>query len=103
MAMNTVESLVESFINSGGICVISKSYCPYCIKVINSLKGAGYSPSILNIDGRADAEEIQNYCGKLTGGRTVPRVFASGKFIGGCDDTVKLLENGSLQNFVKGI
>lgn len=101
--MSSAKSLVESFINSGKICVISKSYCPYCMKAIDSLRNAGYSPSVFHIDGRTDSEEIQDYCKEITGGRTVPRVFINGKFIGGCDDTLKLLEDGSLENLVKGI
>ncbi|KAK9174006.1 Glutaredoxin family protein [Cryptosporidium meleagridis] len=101
MTMNSIKLLVESFISSGDICVISKSYCPYCVKAINSLKSAGYSPLVLQLDGRADAEEIQDYCKELTGGRTVPRVFVKGRFIGGCDDTLKLLEDGSLSSFVE--
>ncbi|KAH8581624.1 glutaredoxin related [Cryptosporidium sp. chipmunk genotype I] len=101
--MSAIRLLVDSFISSGDICVISKSYCPYCIKTINNLKSAGYSPLVLQIDGRADTEEIQDYCKEITGGRTVPRVFIKGKFIGGCDDTLKLLEDGSLNTIVKGI
>lgn len=93
--MNSAKTIVETFINSGEICVISKSYCPYCTKIINSLNNAGYSPNVLQIEGREDAETIQDYCKELTGGRSVPRVFVNGKFVGGCDDTLKLLENGS--------
>lgn len=97
------KSFVDSFIRSGKICLISKSYCPYCKKAIDGLKSAGYSPLVLQIDNRADAEEIQDYCKELTGGRTVPRVFVNGKFIGGCDDTLKLLRDGSFSEIVRGV
>jgi hypothetical protein len=35
----------------------------------------------------SDGAAIQEYLGELTGGRSVPRVFVGGKFIGGGDDT----------------
>lgn len=101
--MNATKSLVDSFINSGKICLISKSNCPYCTKAIDSLKNAGYSPLVLQIDSRVDSEEIQDYCKELTGGRTVPRVFVNGKFIGGCDDTLKQLQDGSFSEIVRGV
>jgi len=34
---------------------------------------------------------------KMTGGRTVPRVFVGGKFVGGGDDTVALAASGELK------
>ncbi|KAJ1609317.1 glutaredoxin related protein [Cryptosporidium canis] len=101
--MSSAKQLVESFINSGKICLISKSDCTYCRKAIDSLKNAGYSPLVLQIDNRPDAEEIQDYCKELTGGRTVPKVFVNGKFVGGCDDTLRLLKDGSFENIFGGV
>ncbi len=35
-----------------------------------------------------------------TAGRTVPRVFIAGKFIGGGDDTARLASNGELKKLL---
>jgi glutaredoxin len=40
------------------------------------------------LDQRADGDAIQDALQQITGGRSVPRVFVDGTFIGGGDDTV---------------
>jgi len=42
---------------------------------------------VVELDERDDGNAIQDYLGQLTGGRSVPRVFVGGKFIGGGDGT----------------
>jgi glutaredoxin 3 len=39
----------------------------------------------------------QDYLGKITPGRSVPRVFIGGTFIGGGDDTAAQHANGQLK------
>ncbi len=43
-----------------------------------------------------EGDAIQDVLLQLTGGRSVPRVFIKGKFIGGGDDTAALARNGGL-------
>ncbi|KAH7696431.1 glutaredoxin, partial [Aphelenchoides avenae] len=52
---------------------------------------------VVELDKRDDGNEIQDYLAQLTGGRTVPRVFINGQFIGGGDDTARAKSNGSLE------
>ncbi|RZC33980.1 Glutaredoxin domain containing protein [Asbolus verrucosus] len=40
----------------------------------------------IELDHRTDCEEIQNILGKITGARTVPRVFVNGECLGGASD-----------------
>jgi glutaredoxin 3 len=40
---------------------------------------------------------------KVTGGRTVPRVFINGKCIGGGDDTAKMEKDGKLKPLLDSI
>ena len=42
---------------------------------------------LIELDTRDDGEAIQDALLELTGGRSVPRVFIDGQFIGGGDDT----------------
>lgn len=37
---------------------------------------------------------------KVTGGRSVPRVFVDGKFIGGGDDTAAMARDGRLKEML---
>ena len=41
----------------------------------------------MEIESMSECDSIQEYLQTLTGGRSVPRVFVGGKFIGGGDDT----------------
>lgn len=70
----------------------------------------GYSPVAqavlcLQLDQRSDGDSLQDYLLELTGGRSVPRVFVDGQFIGGGDDTARLAANGELKSLLaqKGI
>lgn len=47
-----------------------------------------------------DGDEIQESLGEITGGRTVPRVFLNGNFIGGGTDVKSLYESGKLQKMI---
>lgn len=38
---------------------------------------------------------------EITGGRTVPRVFVAGKFIGGADDTLSMHRSGKLTDMLR--
>jgi glutaredoxin 3 len=48
-----------------------------------------------------DRTGIQAELGKLTGATSVPRVFISGKFLGGGDDTVAAAQSGKLAQLCK--
>jgi glutaredoxin 3 len=55
---------------------------------------------IVEIEDLPDMDAIQDYCKKLTGARSVPRVWIDKKFIGGGDDVEKAFKNGTLQKLV---
>ena len=44
-----------------------------------------------------DENAVQDYCQKVTGGRTVPRVWVGGKFIGGGDEVAAAVKKGTLK------
>lgn len=44
--------------------------------------------------------QVQDALLKLTGGRSVPRVFVDGKFIGGGDDTAAMARDGRLKTML---
>ena len=50
----------------------------------------------MELDTRPDGQAIQNYMHRITGARTVPRVFIDGAFVGGADDTRALDQSGKL-------
>ena len=55
----------------------------------------------MELDQRPDCSEIQDYLLEVTGGRSVPRVFIDGEFIGGGDETEQLARSGKLEVMLK--
>merc|ERR1712127_975249 len=72
-----MQAEIDTFINSNKIAIISKSYCPFCTTAKKAFQGIGAEYQVL---------EIEDYMGKITGARSVPRVFINGRFEGGGDD-----------------
>ena len=64
-------------------------------------QGSPSTSLYLQLDERQDGDAIQDYLNKLTGGRSVPRVFVGGKFIGGGDDTVAKQQSGELKQILQ--
>jgi len=92
-----VQQWVDDTINSKAVVVFSKTYCPFCDMAKNALKQAGITDYLLiELENREDCGEVQDYLQKVTGGRTVPRVFIHGKFIGGGSEVQQLQAEGKL-------
>lgn len=75
------QALVTKAVQENAVMVFSKSYCPHCIRakrILDTEIGkAKYS--VMELESRPDGSAIQDYLSKLTGARTVPRVFIQGR------------------------
>jgi len=91
-----LQQAVESAINANKVMMFSKTFCPFCHKAKKALNDAGATYEVMELDKRDDGDSIQDILQSMTGGRSVPRVFIDGKFIGGGDDTVRLQREGKL-------
>lgn len=89
--MSAAKSLVDGLLKANRVVVWSKTYCPYCTKAKRSLQKVLPASKIVvvELDNRSESDgaAIQDYLAEITGGRSVPRVFVDGEFIGGGDDT----------------
>lgn len=93
--------LINEKINAHEVMVFAKSYCPFCKKAVEILKQTfGSAVEVLNIEDRSDMDEIQDELLKLTGARSVPRIFIKSEFVGGCDDVVALSNDGKLKSLL---
>ncbi|KAI6218238.1 Glutaredoxin 2 [Aphelenchoides fujianensis] len=76
------------------VVVFSKSWCPFSRKAKQfllykySVQQSDYS--LFELDEHEHGDLIQDALQRETGGRSVPRVFVGGKFIGGGDDVERL-------------
>eukprot|EP00928_Gymnodinium_smaydae_P029621 TRINITY_DN2225_c0_g1_i4.p1 TRINITY_DN2225_c0_g1~~TRINITY_DN2225_c0_g1_i4.p1 ORF type:complete len:223 (-),score=40.07 TRINITY_DN2225_c0_g1_i4:20-625(-) len=91
---------VDAFVSQNKVIVFSKTYCPFCKKAKAALTEAGATFTTVELDEREDGDAIQDALLAKTGGRSVPRVFIGGKFIGGGDDTVRLQSTGELASLL---
>jgi len=101
---------IDEWLKTPKVAIVSKTSCPYCTTVKqlfndlvkkDSVSLEDTDVSIWEIDLDMDMGKIQAYMKDITGGRSVPRVFVDGKFIGGCDDTMELHKNGKLLDLLK--
>ncbi|KAJ8028952.1 Glutaredoxin [Holothuria leucospilota] len=99
-----VKAFVDAQIKDNKVVVFSKTYCPYCRMAKSALAAAGYEDyALLELDERDDGDAMQTYLAQLTGGRTVPRVFIGGKFVGGGSEVQALQQQGKLVPMLKEV
>ncbi|ETV77972.1 glutaredoxin [Aphanomyces astaci] len=94
-------AFVQTAINTNGVTVFSKTYCPYCDQAKTALKSAGATFEVIELDKRPDGDAIQSALGELTGRFTVPNVFVKTTTIGGGSDVAKLHREGKLVQLLK--
>ena len=73
--------------------VFSKDGCPFCTKVQEVLDLAGLSFVTYKLDKDFDK---QSFYGEFGEGSTFPQVVMNGKKLGGCQETVKYLQEKQL-------
>lgn len=102
-ALKMASAFVQDTIKSNKVVVFSKTYCPYCVKAKRALQQFTTNFFVVELDQRGDGDAIQDALLEATGGRSVPRVFVGGKFIGGGDDTAAKAASGELQVLLKDV
>ncbi|KIJ97036.1 hypothetical protein K443DRAFT_681820 [Laccaria amethystina LaAM-08-1] len=98
-----VQEFVDSTISGNKVAIFSKSHCPYCAnaKALFAKEFPGITPTVVELDQRADGSDIQDYLYKKTGQRSVPNIFVGSKHIGGNDDTQASFKVGKLAELLR--
>jgi len=91
---------VKDAIAHDNIVLFTKSDCGYCQMAKECFDELKATYKCIELNNRADMDEIQDALEGLTGARSVPRVFVNGKFIGGGSEVRKMSKNGSLKELV---
>ena len=99
-------SSLDATIRGDDVVVFSSSWCPYCKRAVSSLKAAGYTPKVLDVDSMPGSVRGQ-LRSKVGGKSSVPQVFVKGRHIGGCNDgglggVLPSLKNGTIQRLMAG-
>lgn len=93
-------SFVAGEVNKAAIVMFSKTTCGYCTMAKNAFKSINEKVHVIEINNRPDCNEIQNELQKITGARSVPRVFINQKFFGGGDETAAAARSGELKKLI---
>ena len=80
------------------IIIYTTSYCPYCVKAKNLLKGKNLVFQEINVE--KDDILREKMIEKSGGKRTVPQIFIGATHVGGCDDLHALEKSGKLDKIL---
>ena len=91
---------VDNFIKSNDIVMFSKTTCGFCMMAKTIMNQYSDQYKVMELNKSNDGYLIQKYLFQLSGSQTVPQIFIHGKYIGGCNDIMKLHGNGSLKGII---
>ncbi len=102
-ASAAASAAIDEALKAAPLVIFSKTTCGYSKKVKDLVAGMDLpmAAHIVEINERDDADAMQDRLEEMTGARTVPRVFAAGKFIGGCDEIVAAHESGAFEKTLR--
>uniref|UniRef100_A0A8C0BKP3 Glutaredoxin-2, mitochondrial n=1 Tax=Buteo japonicus TaxID=224669 RepID=A0A8C0BKP3_9AVES len=89
------DALIE-IISDNCVVIFSKTTCFYCKMSKKLFEDMNVNYTAVELDMNTNGSQFQDILEQMTGGRTVPRVFVNGTFVGGATDTQKLHEEGKL-------
>ncbi|XP_048802853.1 glutaredoxin 2 isoform X2 [Tympanuchus pallidicinctus] len=87
---------IQEVISGNCVVIFSKTTCFYCRMAKKLFEGLNVDYTAVELDVNKNGSQFQDILEQMTGGRTVPRVFVNGTFVGGATDTQRLHEEGKL-------
>ncbi|XP_071995945.1 glutaredoxin-1 [Engystomops pustulosus] len=100
------QNFVQGKLSASKVTMFEKSSCPFCVRAKGILKKYKFKEGnleIIDITNLDIMSSVQDYLLKITGERTVPRIFIGEKCIGGCSDLVPLDGSGELEKMLVSI
>ncbi|KAK2862419.1 hypothetical protein Q5P01_001952 [Channa striata] len=100
------QQFVQAKIREDRVVLFIKPACPYCEMAQDILSKYKFKPGHLecvDISGRSDMDDLQDYFLRVTGARTVPRVFVGKECVGGGSDVSALNSSGQLKGMLQSI
>lgn len=93
---STPASQIQETISDNCVVIFSKTSCSYCAMAKKIFRDMNVNYKAVELDMLEYGSQFQDALHKMTGDRTVPRIFVNGTFIGGATDTHKLHKEGKL-------
>ena len=95
------QEFLDETIADNSVVIFSKTTCGFCDQAKSVFDQLGVGYKTVELDSRPDCGELQDNLRRMTGARTVPRVFVDGQCIGGGSDTLSMFRKGALQQLLK--
>ena len=92
---NQYQEVLDIHINSSQLVVFSKTTCGYCKRTKEAIKKLSMEALVIELDNHNNEKELQELLYKRTGSKTLPSVWRNKKYIGGCKETLELIQNGT--------
>nr|XP_016851433.1 PREDICTED: glutaredoxin 2 [Anolis carolinensis] len=86
----------QETISDNCVVIFSKTTCSYCNMAKKLFHDANINYTAIELDRKENGSQFQDVLHQMTGGRTVPRIFINGTFVGGATDTQRLHQEGRL-------
>lgn len=77
--MSSASDFAKAEIEANKVVVFSKSFCPFCKKTKAKLDEIGADYKVYELNEMDDGADIQDALLEISGQKTVPNVFISGK------------------------
>ncbi|KAM9612940.1 glutaredoxin 2 isoform 3-T3 [Trichechus inunguis] len=87
---------IQETISDNCVVIFSKTSCSYCTMAKKLFQDININYKVVELDMLEYGNQFQDALFKMTGERTVPRIFVNGTFIGGAMDTHRLHKEGKL-------
>ncbi|KAM9283379.1 glutaredoxin 2 isoform 1-T2 [Morus bassanus] len=87
---------IQETISDNCVVIFSKTTCVYCKMAKKLFEDMNVNYTAVELDVNTNGSQFQDILEQMTGGRTVPRVFVNGTFVGGATETQRLHEEGKL-------
>ncbi|XP_039113426.1 glutaredoxin 2 [Hyaena hyaena] len=87
---------IQETISDNCVVIFSKTSCSYCTMAKKLFHDMNVNYKVVELDLLEYGSQFQDALYKMTGERTVPRIFVNGTFIGGATDTHRLHKEGKL-------
>lgn len=87
---------IQETISNNCVVIFSKTSCSYCSMAKKIFHDMNVNYKAVELDMLEYGSQFQDALQKMTGERTVPRIFVNGSFIGGAVDTHRLHKEGKL-------
>ncbi|XP_033006898.1 glutaredoxin 2 [Lacerta agilis] len=87
---------IEQTISDNCVVIFSKTTCSYCNMAKKLFEDMNVNYTAIELDMYENGSQFQDILHRMTGGRTVPRIFINGTFVGGATDTQRLHREGKL-------